>query len=375
VNSTPVGGDVAELLTRLVPLMRELGVETAWEVIKGDQQFFVVTKALNQALSGKPGAISQAMLDTYRTTMETNLRDLQFAGDVIFIHDPQPAGLVEHKQTIGRRWIWHAHIDLSAPDPAAWSFLRPFVERYDASVFSMPDFGQKIAIPQFVIPPSIDPLSDKNKELEYSSVREVLERHHIDPARPIITQVSHFDRLTDPLGVISAYRVIRKRHDCQLVLAGDGQIDDPESLNVLSEVQEQAAGDSDIHVLLLPPFSDLEVNALVRGSTIVMQKSIREGFGLSVSEAMWKKKPVIGGAAGGIKRQIVNGFTGFLVFSPEGAAHRASQLLTDPDLCKRMGENGHLHVKQNFLITRQVKDYLLVVLALDYHDQDVVFLA
>lgn len=373
VNATPVGGEVAEQLTRLVPLMRELGIETAWDAIKGDEQFFAVTRALNQALLGKPGLLSPAMLDTYRAAMEMNLRDLDFSGDAVFIHDPQPAGLVQRKREIGRRWLWHVHMDLSKPDPAAWEFLRPWVECYDALLFSMPEFGTRAAVPQFIVPPGIDPLSDRNKELDPEEVRRVLESHQLDPARPIIVQISRFDRAADPLGVIAAYRTIRRQHDCQLVLAGDDRIDDPENFSVLSEVEGLAAGDPDIHVILLPAFSDLEVNALVRGSTFVMHKSIREGFGIAVSEAMWKGKAVIGGTAGGIKRQIVNGFTGFVVFSPEGAAHRALQLLKDPELCRRMGENGRLHVRHNFLLTRQLRYYLLLLLALDYPEQDVIF--
>jgi len=203
----------------------------------------------------------------------------------------------------------------------------------------------------------------------------VLEKYGIDPGRPILTQVSRFDRFKDPLGVIAAYRLVKKRYRCQLVLAGGGADDDPEGEAVLREVQEAAAGDPDIHVLLLPPFSDLEINALVRASTVVLQKSIREGFGLTVSEALWKKKPVIGGAVGGIKLQIVDGVTGFLVHSSEGAANRLAQLLSDRRLRERLAENGHQHVRQNFLVTRHVKDYLLTMLALEHPRESVVYLS
>jgi trehalose synthase len=238
----------------------------------------------------------------------------------------------------------------------------------------MPEFAQKMSIPQFMVAPSIDPLSDKNRELEPSVVERVLEEYGLDPGRPILTQISRFDRLKDPLGVIATYKLVRRRHDCQLVLAGGGAPDDPEGAEVLREVQEAAGSDPDIHVRLLPPYSDLEINALVRGSTIVMQKSIKEGFGLTVSEALWKRKPVIGGAVGGIKLQVINGVTGFLVHSVEGAAQRVIQLLRDPTLRERMGENGHQHVKQNFLLTRHVKDYMLVMLALEHPGEDVVHL-
>jgi len=372
INSTSVGGGVAEILTRLLPLLQELGVAATWDVIKGDQAFFNVTKAFHNALHGKREEISEEMLETYRETTEMNLGQMTLSGDVILIHDPQPAGLVQRKGDTGGKWIWRCHIDVSEPDPRVWDFLRPYVSQYDAAIFSMPDFAQRLPIPQYMVAPSIDPLSDKNKDLSPDFVSSVLDRFGLDPERPIVTQVSRFDRLKDPLGVMEAYQMVKKRHDCQLVLAGGDASDDPEGEEVLAEVRERAASDPDIHILLLPPFSDLEINALVRGSTVVLQKSIKEGFGLTVSEALWKKKPVIGGAVGGIKLQIINGVTGFLVHSPEGAAKRLAQLLTDPEFGSRLGENGYLHVKQNFLITRHLKDYMLVMLALDYPDEDIV---
>lgn len=374
VNSTPVGGGVAEILTKMIPLMRELGVNATWDVIKGDQKFFNVTKAFHNALHGEQEVITEEMLETFRATTEMNLKEFQFTGDVVWIHDPQPAGLVERKNEVGRHWVWRCHIDVSSPQKNVWRFLRNYVERYDASIFSMPDFSQRLRIPQYMVCPSIDPLSDKNKDLPESKVAEVLLKYKLDPGRPIITQISRYDRLKDPLGVIAAYKMVKRRRDCQLVLAGGGADDDPEGAQVLREVQEAAGSDPDIHVLLLPPFSDLEINALVRGSTIVLQKSLREGFGLTVTEALWKRKPVIGGAVGGIKIQIINGVTGYLVHSPEGAAQRILQLLDDKKLCRQIGENGYLHVKQNFLLTRHVRDYLLVALALEHPGEDVVTL-
>jgi trehalose synthase len=375
INSTPVGGGVAEILTRLIPLLNELGVNATWDVIKGDEAFYSVTKAFHNALHGKKEKITDKMLEVYRENTAMNLRDMNFTGDVILVHDPQPAGLILCKPEIGRQWAWRCHIDVSNPDPVAWDFLRPFVEGYDATIFSMPDFAQQLPVTQFLIAPSIDPLSDKNKPLDRGYIRKVLEEYELDPDRPILTQISRFDKLKDPLGVISAYRLIKKNRDCQLVLAGGGADDDPEGEQVLNEVREAAANDPDIHALLLPPFSDLEINALVRGSTIIFQKSIREGFGLTVSEALWKGKPVIGGAVGGIKLQIINGITGFLVHSPEGAANRALELLSDSELRKKLGENGHRHVKENFLITRHVKDYMLLMLALDYPADRIIRLA
>lgn len=374
INSTSVGGGVAEILTRLVPLLRELGIDATWDVIKGDQAFFNVTKAFHNALHGNSEPITAAMLDAYRATTAANLAAMDIHGDVVIVHDPQPAGLVALRRSLGRQWVWRCHIDVSNPDPLVWDFLKPYVDQYDAAIFSMPDFAQQLAIAQYMVAPSIDPLADKNRELDADSITGVLARFGIDPGRPVVTQISRFDRLKDPLGVIAAYRLVKRRHDCQLVLAGGGASDDPEGAIVLDEVQQAAAADPDIHVLLLPPFSDLEINALVRGSTVVMQKSIKEGFGLTVSEALWKKKPVIGGAVGGIKLQVINGVSGFLVHSPEGAAQRLAQLLDDPALRTALGENGHLHVKQNFLLTRHVKDYMLVMLALDHPNEDIVHL-
>jgi trehalose synthase len=374
INSTPVGGGVAEILTRMVPLLRELGIDATWDVIKGDQAFFNVTKAFHNALHGKKEEVTDAMLDVFRSATEINLRDMEVSGDIVLVHDPQPAGLIERKRDVGRQWIWRCHIDVSAPDPRVWEFLRPYVEQYDAAVFSMPDFAQRLPVPQYMVAPSIDPLADKNRELDAGFVTGVLEKYGLDPERPIVTQISRFDRLKDPLGVIGACKMVKWRRDCQLVLAGGGASDDPEGEEVLSDVRQRASGDPDIHILLLPPFSDLEINALVRGSTVVLQKSVKEGFGLTVSEAMWKRKPVIGGAVGGIKLQVINGLTGFLVHSPEGAAKRLAQLLDDVPMRNRLGENGYQHVKQNFLVTRHVKDYMLVMLALDYPDEDVVHL-
>ena len=238
----------------------------------------------------------------------------------------------------------------------------------------MPAFAQRLSVPQYMVAPSIDPVSRKNRDLDRGTIDAVLSRYQIDPGRPILTQISRFDRLKDPLGVIAAYRLVRRRHDCQLVLAGGGASDDPEGEAVLQEVVEAAGSDPDIHVLRLPDAADLTINALVRASTLVFQKSIREGFGLTVTEAMWKRKPVIGGAVGGIRIQILDGITGYLVHSPEGAAIRALQLLADPALCAAMGARGHAHVKQNFLVTRHVKDYLLLMVALDHLDEHIVSL-
>ena len=374
INSTSVGGGVAEILTRMVPLLRDLGIDTTWDVIKGNRAFYGVTKAFHNALHGGAETITEEMFEVFRETTAMNLADLDTYGDVVVVHDPQPAGLIARKPEVGGRWLWRCHIDVATPDPRVWGFLQDYVAQYDASIFSMPDCAQQLVIPQYMVPPSIDPLSDKNRDLPDAEVRSVVEHYGLDPDRPILTQISRFDRLKDPLGVMRAYRMVRRRHDCQLLLAGGGASDDPEGAEVLREVREAAGNDPDIHVLELPPFSDLHINALVRGSTIVMQKSIKEGFGLTVTEALWKRRPVIGGAVGGIRLQLLNGVTGFLVHSPEGAANRAVELLGDPELRAAVGAAGHEHVKENFLTTRHIRDYLLLMLAMEHEGTDLTVL-
>lgn len=372
INSTAVGGGVAEMLQRLNPLMKDLGIDSTWDQIEGNTRFFRVTKAIHNALHGSPVEITPGMYDDYRDHLRSQLDRMTIRGDTVFIHDPQPAGLIALKERCGGAWIWRCHIDISTPDRQVWDFLQPYVNNYDAAIFSMPDFSQELNIPQFLVPPSIDPLGDKNRELDPGVITGILEKHGIDPNRPIITQISRFDHLKDPLGVIRAYQLVRKRTDCQLVLAGGEADDDPEGPALLKEVQEKAAADPDIHVLLLPPFSDLEINALVRGSSVVVQKSIKEGFGLTVAEALWKRKPVIGGAVGGIRRQILHGVTGFLVRSVEGTAYRIRQILNDDALARQLGENGRVHVQNNFLLTRHLKDYILLMLALRHPGQDMI---
>lgn len=363
VNSTAVGGGVAEILNRLVPLLDELGVATRWEVIKGGEQFFAVTKGFHNALHGAPYEGHPDWFDLFLATNKENRQHMQFDEDYVVIHDPQPIALVEARDGSKGRWIWRCHIDLSHPSREVWDFLRPFVERYDSSVFSSPAFTQGLKIPQYLVSPTIDPLADKNRELEPEFIREVLDRFRIDPKRPILTQISRFDRLKDPVGVIQAYKMVSKHIDCQLVLAGGGATDDPEGAAVLNEVNEAADGNADIHILDLPPWSHLEINALQRASTIVIQKSLREGFGLTVSEALWKKRPVVASAVGGIPSQVLHKLTGMLVHSVEGTAYQIRFLLSNPNFARKLGENGHEHVKENFLITHNLKRYMLLFLS------------
>ena len=365
VNSTAVGGGVAEILNRLVPLMEEVQVSTRWEVITGGEEFFHVTKAFHNALHGAPYEAAPDWFETFLATNEENRRRMGFDEDFVVIHDPQPVALIaERNHGRGQHWVWRCHIDLSNPVPQVWDFLKPWVERYDASLFSSPQFTRGLRIPQYLFYPTIDPLADKNRDLDDEFVRSVLEQFHIDPTRPILTQISRFDRLKDPLGVIRAYRLVKKYEDCQLVLAGGSATDDPEGAAVLAEVEAAAASDPDVHILNLPPWSHVEINALQRGSTIVIQKSLREGFGLTVSEALWKKKPVVASAVGGIPSQVIHKLTGMLVHSPEGTAYQIRFLLANPAFAKVLGENGHQHVKEHFLVTQNLKRYLVLFLIL-----------
>lgn len=359
INSTKAGGGVAEILQRLVPILNGIGIECRWEVINGDSEFFETTKKIHNAIQGNIEHISRENWEHYYEVNKQNAKKLNLDADIVFIHDPQPLPLIEFRPARGN-WVWRCHIDFSSPNEEVSGRIMECSSLYDASIFSVPGFARIMRIPEFIVLPSIDPLSEKNRELSQAEIDEVAERFGIPGDRPVVLQVSRFDRFKDPLGVIKAFRMVKKYNDCMLVLAGSPATDDPEGETVLREVQEFASGDPDIKILLLPPFSDKEINALQRIATVILQKSIREGFGLTVSEAMWKGKPVIGGATGGIPYQITEGISGFLVYSVEGAAFRIRQLLNNPEMLQRMGTSAKEYVRTNFLITRQVRDYLSV---------------
>ncbi len=363
VNSTAMGGGVAEILNRLIPLMKELGVKPRWDVITGGEDFFEVTKAFHNALHGGPYTSRKENFEIFLATTEANRQRLEFDCDFTVMHDPQPAALIDARpaQHAGH-WTWRCHIDLAHANQEVWGFLRPFVHRYDAALFSSPSFARQLPIPQYLFYPCIDPLSEKNIDLEPSFISSVLQRFSIDPDRPILTQISRFDRLKDPAGVVRAYQIVKRYADCQLVLAGGGAADDPEGGVVLAEVRKLAGDDRDIHILDLPPWSALEINALQRASTIIIQKSLREGFGLTVTEGLWKKKPVVASAVGGIPTQIVHKHTGLLVHSIEGTAYQIRFLLSNPALAQRLAEQGHEHVREHFLITSNVRRYLTLFL-------------
>ena len=363
VNSTRVGGGVAEMLARHVPLLQELGVDTRWEVIEGTPEFFDVTKRFHNGLQGDRVDLPEAMEEAYRDCSRRNAERLDLDADAVIIHDPQPAALIRYYEK-SCPWIWRCHIDASRPSRNIWRFLRQYVKDYDASVFSMPSFSQNLDHPQYLIPPSIDPLAPKNAEMSEAEVDQVLARFGLDRSRPLIVQVSRFDRFKDPVGVIQAYRMVRRRDDCRLVLVGGSADDDPEGAEVLREVHEAAGDDPDITILNIPPDSDREINALQRAATIVLQKSVREGFGLTVTEGLWKGRPVIAGAVGGITTQVFDHHTGFLVHSVEGAAYRIRYLLNRSGLGDRMGAEGRELVRHHFVLTRHLRDWLTLLLSI-----------
>jgi trehalose synthase len=364
INSTAVGGGVAEILNRLLPLAEELELNMRWDVMTGGDDFYGVTKSFHNALHGAPYHADSKDFEIFLECNKRNLARLPLDTEFMIIHDPQPAALIEGRKGGGNHWAWRCHIDLSHPNRQVWGFLEKFVARYDASMFSSPEFARELPIPQYLFYPAIDPLSEKNRELDPEFVAQTLARYQIDPLRPILTQISRFDRLKDPVGVIRAYRIVKRYFDCQLVLAGGSASDDPEGAVVLKEVQSEANGEADIHIIELPAWAPLEVNALQRASTIVIQKSLREGFGLTVSEALWKKKPVVASAVGGIPVQIIHKHTGLLAHSVEGAAYQIRFLLSHPEIAVKLGENGYEHVKENFLITQKLKRYMTLFLAM-----------
>lgn len=378
VNSTKVGGGVAEILYKMIPLMQELGLETSWEVITGDSEFYECTKTFHNALQGNDVDLPKRLLQAYEAANHEAAKKLcptLSQSDFVIIHDPQPAPLLKLCENRKGKWVWRCHIDAARPFRPVWQYLREWVKPYDASIFSLAQFAQPLPHPQYLIAPSIDPLSEKNMELHDDEVRAVFDEFDLDPERPLIVQVSRYDRFKDPVGVIQAYRLAKRFVPAlQLVLAGGDASDDPEGAEVLAEVREAAGDDPDIHILLLPADAHRTINALQRASQIVLQKSTREGFGLTVTEGLWKSRPVIGGNTGGIRLQVFNHHTGFLVDSPEGAALRIRHLLADDEKRRVIGEQAKQFVLENYLITRHVREYLTLLLALEYGTQDRIVL-
>jgi trehalose synthase len=343
-------------------------------VIRGEERFFHVPKSFHNALQGVPVPLGGYVFQAYEETgaqKAEQLRSILEEADIVFIHDPQPLPLLRSCPNRKGKWIWRCHIDLSHPYRPVWKYLRNFVQEYDASIFSLADFAQPLPHTQYLMQPSIDPLSEKNIDLTQEEVHAAKLRFGLDPDRAIMLQVSRFDRFKDPLGVVKAYRLAKSfAPSLQLVLAGGGATDDPEGEAVLADLRNEAGTDKDIHVLLLPPDAHVTINALQRGADVVVQKSLKEGFGLTVTEALWKGKPVIGGDAGGIRLQVVNHHTGFLVKTPEGAALSARYRLRHPEIALEMGNRAKELVRQNFLLTRNLREYLNIMVALIYGDQE-----
>ena len=364
INATAYGGGVAEILHRLVPLMRDLGLKTEWQTIEGNLEFFTITKTkFHNGLQGSDVTLTDDEKKVYLEWNRKNAQELDFNFDFVVIHDPQPLALIDFaERDESSKWIWRCHIDVSTPCQTIWNFVEKYLNLYNAAIFSMKEYVKEgISIEKIaIIPPSIDPLSEKNKPLKESEILKILNKYDVDPERPIISQVGRFDPWKDPLGVIDTYRLVKEKiPGVQLLLITAMATDDPEAWYWFEKTARYAGNDYDIHLLTnLIGVGSLEVNAFQRASNVGLLKSIREGFGLVVSETLWKKVPFVGSNVGGIKLQIIDGQNGYLISSVQEAAEKITYLLTHPDVARKMGEAGHEYVKKNFLITRHLKDYL-----------------
>ncbi len=362
INATPYGGGVSELLRSSVPLLRDLGLEVDWKVITGRDDFFRATKALHNGLQGATKAPSEAEKAAWLDCARENVESIDGSYDFIVVHDPQPAALATLYSEGAARWVWRCHIDTSEPNSETWAFLRPFLAKFDAAVFTMPEFvPPDLPVARVrTIPPAIDPLSPKNFELAHDNARQILDWIGVAVPGPLVTQVSRFDAWKDPLGVIAAYRLAREQiPSLQLALIGSMALDDPEGWDVYRQVAEHAGDDALIHLYTnLTGVSNVEVNAFQRLSDVVVQKSIREGFGLVVSESMWKRTPVVAGRAGGIPLQMPEGIGGLLVDSVEECAEAMLRLLSDRVLADELAHAGREHVREHFLLPRLLADEL-----------------
>ena len=362
INATPYGGGVSELLRSVVPLLNDQGLVADWRIISGDEPFFQVTKAIHNGLQGAAVELSDADRARYLATSRTNAAGFDADYDFIFVHDPQPAGLLEFSGKGRARWIWRSHIDTAQPNHEVWNFVRPFLAEFDASIFTMPEFvPADLPTPYLqIIPPAIDPRNPKNLPLPEATARQVLEWIGIRTDQPLVTQVSRFDPWKDPLGVIEAYRLARRQFpDLQLALVGSMATDDPEGWDVYRAIRKEIANDKQAHVFTnLIGVGNIEVNAFQALSNIVIQKSLREGFGLVVAEALWKGTPVVAGRAGGIPLQMADGVGGLLVDSVDECAQAMIALLGDAPRARALGASGRERVRRHFLIPRMVLDEL-----------------
>jgi trehalose synthase len=362
VNATPYGGGVAEILRSEIPLLRDLGLVADWKLITGDEAFFRVTKAIHNGLQGAPRELTGAERETYLAQSVRNARLLEEQYDVIVVHDPQPLGLLHFHGNGTARWAWRCHIDTSEPNPGVWDFLRPFVQGYDAAIFTLADFvPPDLPVSQVdVVPPAIDPESPKNMELSERAIERLLGWIGVEPDGPLLVQVSRFDPWKDPLGVIGVHRMVRDEiPGLQLALVGAMALDDPEGLDIYAQIQADARDDPAIHLFTnLTGVGNVEVNAFQRTADVVVQKSIREGFGLVVSETLWKGTPVVAGRAGGIPLQMGDDAGGYLVDSVEECAERVLHLFRNPDEGRELGARGRERVREHFLLPRLIADEL-----------------
>jgi trehalose synthase len=353
VNSTYYGGGVAQTLAPLTLLMNSLGIETGWRVIHGPPDFFSVTKKIHNALQGGEIDLSPRKMELYEQVVFENSVRNHLDHDMVIVHDPQPLPIINHYRKKGP-WIWRCHVDLTSPHQELWNYLASFVEKYDAVILSNKDYEQKLKTPQVFFMPAIDPFSITNRDLTEEEIDERLSYYHIPTDLPLVVQISRFDRWKDPTGVIKAFKLARRQVQCTLVLLGNVATDDPEG----EEVYRSLLDAREERIIILSRQDGALVNALQRRAAVVLQKSIREGFGLTVTEAMWKGAAVVGGNVGGIRYQIKDGVNGFLVSDVEEAAERIVQLIKDPDLRKRLGEKARGTVREKFLLTRYLEQYL-----------------
>ncbi|GBE01531.1 trehalose synthase [bacterium BMS3Abin08] len=365
INATPFGGGVAELLSREIPILKALKVQADWRIIHGDQEFFSITKSFHNAIQGQEFNLTDSTKDIYLQQNRRSAELLTSDYDVFIVHDPQPAALRYFNKYKEGKWVWRCHIDSSDPNMELWNFVRPFIESYDAVVFTLKEFvptDLNVKLTEYILP-AIDPFSSKNMELPEDVYRSAVANSGVDMRRPLILQVSRFDPWKDPLGVIKAYQLVKQeRPDVQLAMVGSLAGDDPEGYEILSRVNEESAKDPDIYVFTnLEGIGNMEVNAFQRSANVVIQKSIREGFGLVVSEALWKRTPVVAGNVGGIRTQIPDDMQGFLVNNVEDCADALLRLLNDDALRKEFGEKGREKVQKHFLYPRMIRDDLRLV--------------
>jgi trehalose synthase len=362
LSATAFGGGVAEILYTLVPLMQDVGLETEWRVIYGQDEFFDVTKTIHNALQGDPRGLDDAQREVFKKYNRMNAEALDNSFDFVIVHDAQPAAMIEHSRDVGAHWVWRCHIDLSAPNQGVLDFLRPWLALYDATIFHRQAYvPSRNGLPSaYVWPPAIDPLAPKNMALSAEDAAYIVDQFGIDVTRPLLVQISRFDPWKDPVGVIEAWRLVRRDHPrVQLALVGSMAHDDPEGWDYYNRTVAAADGDSDIYILSnLNNVGSIEVNAFQVHSSAIVQKSIREGFGLTVTEGLWKAKPTVAGRVGGIVDQIEDGETGYLVDSVQMCAERCSAILADPEQAKRMALKGKEHVRRNFLTPRLLRDWL-----------------